>query len=87
MVYQCSLESDQLWDAVVAVEATYSGVPWILLLNWVPIWWFGLSAPHGSTPHTVAILEGWIIIPSVRGHVLFDEMFWSRWDLEDEAPI
>ena len=89
MVYQCSLKSDQLWDAVVVIKATYSGVPWILLLNWVPILRFGLSAPHGGTLDAVAILEGRIIVPSVRGHILLEKragMFWSRWDLENEAP-
>lgn len=89
MVYQLSSESDQLWDAITISQATYSRIPWIMLLNWVPIRRFGLSAPHGRTLHTVAILEGRIFVPSVRGHILLESragVFWSVWGLENNAP-
>ena len=82
-------ESDQLWDAVVITKATYSGKPLIMLLNWVPIRRYSLSASHGRTLRTVAILEGRIFVPSVCGHTLLESraaIFWSRWDLENYAP-
>ena len=48
-----------------------------------------MSAPHGRALRTVAILEGKIFVLSVRGHILLEGrawMFWSRWDLENDAP-
>ncbi|KAN0131569.1 hypothetical protein V8E53_010677 [Lactarius tabidus] len=81
-------KSNQLWDAIVIIEAAHSEMPWIPWLNGVQSWWIALSAPHSRTPQTITILSGRIFGLLVGGHVWLESgvgIFCSRWDLENGA--